>query len=321
MKYKLAVIAEPISSLNTATDSSISIMRAAFANNWQVFFIDKNQVSIIDNQVVAHAKDICLSDTDDWYRVENQCWLNLSEVDAVLMRQDPPVDENYLHISHLLTKINQSILVINNPRSLRDCNEKLFALEFPQLCPPSIVTSNKSVLKKFYTTYSNIVIKPINGAAGKGVFNLTEYDPNFNVIWENTTEKGKKPIVAQQFIPEITQGDKRIILINGKPLPKALLRIPSKEDFRANLATGGKGVAVDLTKRDEIICNTIAPTLKEKGLIFVGIDVIGDYLTEINVTSPTVLVEIAAQTSIDGEADLIKQIENILSIENEKTTS
>ena len=200
MKYKLAVIAEPISSLNAATDSSISIMRAAFANNWQVFFIDKNQVSVIDNQVLAHAKDIGLSDTDDWYRIEDQCWLNLAEVDAVLMRQDPPVDDNYLHISHLLTKINQRTLVINNPQSLRDCNEKLFAFEFSQLCPPSIATSNKSVLKHhILSKYSNIVIKPINGAAGKGVFKLQFYDPNFNVIWENTTDKGKKPIVAQNL--------------------------------------------------------------------------------------------------------------------------
>jgi glutathione synthase len=216
------------------------------------------------------------------------------------MRKDPPFDIPYLYATYLLELAqNQGCKVINDPRSIRDVNEKLFTAWFPQCCPPTLVTSLISQLRAFLSEHKEIIVKPLNNMGGQGVFKLTQKSDNINATLEILTKNGKFPIMAQRFIPEIIKGDKRILMINGTPYPYALSRIPQAGEIRANLASGGDGVGSELTERDIWICKQVGPTLKENGLFFVGLDVIGDYLTEINVTSPTCVREIEAAFNVN----------------------
>jgi glutathione synthase len=209
------------------------------------------------------------------------------------MRQDPPVDRAYLHSTQILERAyHQGVSVVNRPQSLRDYNEKLFALHFPEYCPPTLVTQSIEQAHEFLKVYKNIIIKPLDGMGGESIFHITEFDPNKHVIFETLLKREEKYFLLQQYIPEITQGDKRVIMINGEPIPYGLARLPRPGETRANLAAGGKGVAVPLNKRDLEICHAIGPTLREKGLLWVGLDIIGQYLTEVNITSPTCVREL-----------------------------
>jgi len=234
-------------------------------------------------------------------------------MDVVLMRKDPPFDNQYIYSTYILERAEQEgTLIVNNPRSLRDCNEKIFATEFPQCCPEVLVTQDAKRLKAFHQEHSDVIFKPLDGMGGTSIFRLKENDPNVSVIIETLTKYGAETIMAQKYIPEIKQGDKRILMIDGVAVSHSLARIPAKGETRGNIAAGGTGVTQELSERDLWIANQVGPTLKEKGLIFVGLDVIGDYLTEINVTSPTCVREISRDSNQDIAMMLMDAIEKRL---------
>jgi glutathione synthase len=245
-------------------------------------------------------------DAENWYELGEAEDLELSSLDAILMRKDPPFDMNYIYSTYVLEKAEEKgTVIVNKAQSLRDANEKLFTNYFPQCMPPTVVSSQAENLTAFFDEHKDIILKPLDGMGGASIFRVKPGDSNIGVIIETLTEHGSKLTMAQRFIPEITQGDKRILLINGEPVPYALARIPAEGENRGNLAVGGEGVGIELNDRDRWICEQVAPLLKEKGLIFVGIDVIGDYLTEVNVTSPTCIRELDKQFNLNISALLM----------------
>jgi glutathione synthase len=272
-------------------------MRAAAARGHELFVCAQHDVFLRNAQVKIIAKNLELLDDKSWYKLNDAEELIPKDFDAILMRKDPPFDSEYLYSTYLLElALKQGARVINHPTAVRDWNEKLSVTKFPQFTPEFLVTSNNELIREFLEKQQDIVVKPLNGMGGSGVYKLTLNDPNIGVILETATKFGTQTIMAQRYLPAIKQGDKRIIIINGEPLPYALARIPKAGETRGNLAAGGTGVVQKLTSRDLEIAITIGKTLKKEGLFLVGLDVIGDYLTEINVTSPTGMVEIAAQT-------------------------
>jgi glutathione synthase len=235
-------------------------------------------------------------------------------MDVILMRKDPPFDMEYIYSTYLLDIAQEAgVLVINHPQSVRDANEKLFTAWFPQCCPPTLVTRRKEWIKAFHQEQGDIILKPLDGMGGASIFKIAEGDPNFSVIVETLSHHGQQSVMAQRYLPDIVHGDKRILMIDGEPVPYALARIPAQGETRGNLAAGGRGEGRPLTDRDRWICEQVGPTLREKGLIFVGLDVIGDYLTEINVTSPTCIRELDKQFGLNIASDLLDAIDKRLS--------
>jgi glutathione synthase len=225
------------------------------------------------------------------------------------MRKDPPFDMDFIYSTYILEAAQrEGVLIVNDPRSLRDCNEKLFATQFPQCCPPLIVAASAERLKAFHAQHGDVIFKPLDGMGGASIFRIQQGDPNLSVIIETLTDHGRQQIMAQKYLPEIVDGDKRILLVDGVPAPYGLARIPLAGETRGNLAAGGSGVAKPLTDRERWICDQVGPVLKEKGLLFVGLDVIGDYLTEINVTSPTCVRELDRAHDLDIAGDLMDSI-------------
>jgi glutathione synthase len=253
---------------------------------------------------------------DQWHQYLQQDDIRLKDLDVILMRKDPPFDLEYIYATYLLERAESAgVLVVNKPQSLRDVNEKLYTAWFPQCSPPTLVSRNMSQFRKFLAEYQKIVIKPLDGMGGASIFVVTEESPNISVILETMTMYGTRSVMAQQFLPEISQGDKRILVVDGKAVAYALARIPAHGESRGNLAAGGTAKGVELSERDHWIVEQLAPTLKEKGLLFVGIDVIGDYLTEINVTSPTCVRELDALYGLNIAGDFLDSIENRLAEE------
>ena len=294
---KLLFILDPLAGLKTYKDTSIAIMREAEARGHQLYVCQQHDVFLRNEVVKINAAKFNFSNKENWYTLEEAEETLPKNFDAILMRKDPPFDNEYLYSTYLLElAANQGARVINNPATVRGWNEKLSVAKFPQFCPEFLVTSNNDLIREFLVLHKDIVVKPLDGMGGSGIFRITENDPNVGVILETATKFGKQTIMAQRYLPQILQGDKRIIVINGEPLSYSLARIPKAGETRGNLAAGGTGVAQKLTPRDLEIATTIGKTLKQEGLFLVGLDVIGDYLTEINVTSPTGMVEIAAQT-------------------------
>ncbi len=314
---KLLFILDPLDSLKTYKDTSVAIMRAAAARGHDLFVCAQHDVFLRNAQVKIIAKNLELLDDKSWYKLNEAEELIPKDFDAILMRKDPPFDSEYLYSTYLLElALKQGARVINHPTAVRDWNEKLSVTKFPQFTPEFLVTSNNDLIRDFLEKNQDIVVKPLDGMGGSGVFRLTLNDPNIGVILETATKFGTQTIMAQRYLSAIKQGDKRIIIINGEPLPYSLARIPKAGETRGNLAAGGTGVAQKLTLRDFEIATTIGKTLKQEGLFLVGLDVIGDHLTEINVTSPTGMVEIAAQTqSLDTPCNpaevFVKALENI----------
>lgn len=298
---KLGIVMDPIESIYTEKDTTFAMMLAAQHRGWKIHIMQQGDLWLENGEVWASTKVIEVrDDKDNYFSVISEHISALADLDIVLMRKDPPFDLEYVYTTYLLELAEASGLkVINKPQSLRDANEKLFTAWFPQCMPAQLVTRKKTLLKRFIVDHEDVVLKPLHGMGGSSIFRLNKDDPNINVVIETLTDFETKFIMAQKYIPEITQGDKRIIMINGEPVPYALARIPQKGDIRGNLAAGGKGVGVELTDRDRWICQEVGSTLKEKGLLFVGLDVIGDYLTEINVTSPTCVREIDAHFGIN----------------------
>ena len=300
-------IIDPIESLNKIKDSSLLLMKECLRRDIEVHFSEINQFSIYEGNVNIHSQKIISLEKGIKYQDTE---LNLSSFfKKIFIRKDPPFDDDYLNLTYLLDHaVKEGTDVINNPSSIRNHNEKLSILNFQEIIPPTIVTSNATDVINFLKLHEKIVLKPINGMAGNGIFVIDELDKNINSILETSTVNDTKVMMAQKYIPDITEGDKRIIIIKGEPLPFCLARIPDGKDFRANLAKGGTGIAKKLTADDIKIVNVIKKYLVKSKLDFVGIDVIGKYLTEINVTSPTCLVEIENQTNFNSAEFIINAL-------------
>ena len=310
MSLKIGVVMDPIGDINFKKDSTLAMLFEAQSRGWTLFYMEQADLYMAHDVARAKMKPLkVFNDANNWYQLDEAEDLPLDSLDAILMRKDPPFDMNYIYSTYILEKAeNKGTLIINKAQSLRDANEKLFTNNFAECMPPTLVSSQAEHIKAFYQKHKDIILKPLDGMGGASVFRIKEGDSNLSVIIETLTEHGTKLTMAQRFIPEITQGDKRILLINGEPVPYALARIPAKGETRANLAAGGEGVGVELTDRDRWICEQVAPLLKARGLIFVGIDVIGDYLTEVNVTSPTCIRELDKQYNINISALLMDWI-------------
>jgi glutathione synthase len=298
---RIAFIADPLSSFKIYKDSTYAMMAEAARRGHDLFFLRQEGVMWKGGRVIGGYLPLTLTGTkDDWYRTGSPRQAPLSEFDAVLMRKDPPFDPEYLTSTWLLELAqNQGAKVFNHPRALRDHSEKLAIAEFPRFAAPTLVTRLETELQEFIDANGDVVLKPLDAMGGHSVFRVTDRDPNRNVIIETLTGYGATSIMAQRYIPEIRDGDKRILLIAGRPVPHSLARIPKPGETRGNLAAGGTGVARPLSARDLEIANALGPVLASRGLLLVGLDVIGDWLTEINVTSPTCFVEITQQTGFN----------------------
>ena len=294
MSLSIGVLMDPISSINTKKDTTLGLLRVASAAGHRLTYLEQSDLSVQNGETIASLRPLSVYDSDqDWFALGARYSAPLSELDVVLMRKDPPFDMEFFYTTQLLENAERrGTLIVNRCASLRDCNEKLFATQFPQCCPPLLVSRDPTALKAFHETHEDVIYKPLDGMGGQSIFRVSRGDPNLNVILETLTKKGGETIMAQRYLPEIKDGDKRILMINGEPIPFCLARLPMAGENRGNLAAGGSGVVQALSARDRWIAEQVGPALKEKGLLFVGLDVIGDYLTEINVTSPTCMREI-----------------------------
>lgn len=311
MTIRLGIVMDPIQDIHFKKDTSLAMLWAAQKRGWELIYMEQPDLFLDGGEARARVRELTVRmDPDDWYTFGDEFEVALGDLDVILMRKDPPVDREFMMATHILdSAADQGALVVNPPAALRDCNEKLFATRFIDCTPPLVVTRSSARLREFYARHGDVVMKPVDGMGGKSVFRVKEGDSNLGVIIETLTQDGNHQIMAQKFLPDIKDGDKRILLIDGEPIPYALARIPSQGENRGNLAAGGRGEGRPLTDRDREICERIAPTLKAKGLIFVGIDVIGDYLTEINVTSPTCVRELDREFGIDISSQLLDAIE------------
>ena len=294
---KLLLILDPLDSLTTYKDTSLAIMRAAQARGHELWVCEQHDWQLQHDVVTVDAQSFAFNVDSSW-TTGDKATVSPADFDAVLMRKDPPFDNEYLYSTYLLELAQQQgARIINDPAAIRGWNEKLSVARFPQFAPPFIVTSQQDKILAFLAEHGDIIVKPLDGMGGSGIFRLRKDDPNIYAILEMLTRFQTQTIMVQRYIPDIAKGDKRILIINGEPLPYALARIPKTGETRGNLAAGGKGVAQPLNARDREIAETVGPTLRQHGLFLVGLDVIGDYLTEVNVTSPTGMVEIAAQSA------------------------
>jgi glutathione synthase len=314
MSIKLGIVMDPIQNISYKKDTSLAMLMAAQERGWSIHYMEQSDLYLSDGVAMGLMRELSVAwDEQSWYEFGEHSERPLADLDVILMRKDPPFDNEYIYSTYLLEQAERSgTLVVNKPQSLRDCNEKLFATQFPQCCPPLVVSNNASVLKAFHVREGDVIFKPLDGMGGSSIFRLRHDDPNVSVIIETLTNHGRTPIMAQRFIPEIVNGDKRILLINGEPVPYALARVPARGETRGNLAAGGSGVPQPLSGRDLWIASQVKEVVKAKGLLFVGLDVIGDFLTEINVTSPTCVRELNKAYNLDIAGDLMQCIETRL---------
>ena len=311
---KIGVVMDPIESINFKKDSTLAMMLEAQSRKHQLFYMTPDSLYINEKGAFAIAKILQVkNDPTGWFDFKEEKQIKLSELDVILMRQDPPFNSNYIYNTYVLESAEkEGVLVVNKPSSLRDCNEKVFATEFPECCTPFLVTSDPNLLKSFIEDHRDTVIKPLDGMGGSSIFRLRYSDPNLNVILETITDSFTTKVMIQTYIPEITDGDKRILLINGNPMDAAVARVPAEGELRGNLAAGASAIARSLTEKDLWICEQVGPKLKELGLVLVGLDIIGDYLTEINVTSPTCFKEYESLCDIDVAFSFIEEVEGLL---------
>ena len=305
----VAVQMDPIEHINIEADSTFVMALEAQSRGYRLYHYHPNNLSFDEGKVTARARELTLKrQKGDHYTLGDWVQLDLAETDVVLMRQDPPFDMAYITATHVLEHIHPRTLVVNDPVSVRNAPEKLLVTHFADLMPPTLISADKERILAFRQKHGEIIVKPLYGNGGAGVFHLKPQDSNLNALLELFSERSREPVIVQRYLPEVRLGDKRIILIDGKPAG-AINRVPAEGEARSNMHVGGRAEKAELTKRDLEICAAIDPTLREKGLIFVGIDVIGDYLTEINVTSPTGLQEINRFDGVKLEADIWDAIE------------
>ena len=310
MNTSLAVVMDPIASINVKKDSTLAMLLAAQRRGWTLLYMEPMDLHLRDGRPFAHARPVTVrDDPKDWYTLGESTLVPMASMDVVLMRKDPPFDMEFVYATYLLERAEEEgVLVVNRPRSLRDCNEKLFTAWFPQCCPPTLVTRRHQDLRAFLDEHRQVVIKPLDGMGGASVFRVDKGDPNTSVIFETLTSHQRRFAMVQRYVPEIVDGDKRILMIDGEPVPYALARVPAAGEARGNLAAGASGVGRELGERERWICLQVGPALRERGLLFVGLDVIGDYLTEINVTSPTCIRELDKLFSLDIAGQLMETI-------------
>jgi glutathione synthase len=294
MTISLGVVMDPIAQIKYSKDTTLALLLAAQARGWNLHYMEQSDLYLAQGEARASSRSLVVADNaNNWFELGPQEDIALGDLNVILMRKDPPFDNEYIYSTYILEAAEKrGALVLNKPQSLRDCNEKVFATQFPQCCPPVLVSRSATQLRSFHREHGDVIFKPLDGMGGSSIFRCRADDPNVGVILETLTHHGQQSIMAQRFIPEISAGDKRILVVDGEPVPYCLARIPAVGETRGNLAAGGTGVAQPLTERDYWIVAQVAPALKEKGLLFVGLDIIGDYLTEINVTSPTCAREI-----------------------------
>ncbi len=310
MSVHLAVVMDPISTINPKKDSSLAMLLAAARRGWSLHYAEAGDLHLRDGRCMARLRPLEVrADPHDWFTLGEGTTLPLAQMDVVLMRKDPPFDMEFVYATYLLERAElEGTLVVNRPASLRDCNEKLFTAWFPQCCPPTLVTRSHAELRAFIAEHGDIVVKPLDGMGGASVFRVVRGDPNTSVILETLTRHQSRFAMAQRFVPEISAGDKRVLMIDGEPVPYMLARVPAAGEARGNLAAGATGEGRELGERERWIATQVGPALRERGLLFVGLDVIGDYLTEINVTSPTCIRELDTQFSVDIAGQLMAAI-------------
>lgn len=310
----LGVIMDPIERIKPYKDSTLAMLLAAQKRGFQLHYILQNDLFVRDGQVYARTQNLqVFDDTEHWFKLEGEQLQALTKLDTVLMRVDPPFNMEYIYTTLMLERAAaDGLLVVNDPAALRLINEKLYISWFSDFTPATLVSSRQKQLREFLHEQGDIVVKPLDGMGGQSIFRIKEGDQNTSVILESMTANDTSTIMAQQYIPDIKTGDKRILLVNGEPIPYALARIPASGELRGNLAAGGRGEGQALTKRDFEICAAVGPRLRELGILFAGLDVIGEYLTEINVTSPTCIRELDAIYKLDIAGQLIDTIQSKL---------
>jgi len=296
MSVRLGIVMDPIAQISYKKDSSLAMLLAAQARGWSLFYMEQKDLYQAAGVARGRTRPLkVFADPQRWFEFGDEQDMPLAELDVILMRKDPPFDNEFVYSTYLLEQAEEAgTLVVNRPQSLRDCNEKFFATRFPQFTPETIVSRRPDILRDFARQHRDIILKPLDGMGGSMIFRHREGDPNLSVILEALTAHGSQQIMAQRYLPAILDGDKRILMIDGEPVPYCLARIPASGETRGNLAAGGRGEARPLSERDREIAAAVGPSLRERGLLFVGLDVIGDRLTEINVTSPTCIREIDA---------------------------
>ncbi|SET38906.1 glutathione synthase [Thorsellia anophelis] len=312
---KLGIVMDPISAINIKKDSSFAMLLAAEEKGYQIYYMEMSDLYLMTGQARAKSKRLSVKyDVENWYQFHEELDIALGDLDVILMRKDPPFDTEYIYATYILERAElEGTLIVNKPQSLRDCNEKLFTAWFADLTPETLVTRRKDLIKAFYETHKDIILKPLDGMGGSSIFRVKAGDPNLSVIIETLTQLGQTYCMVQTYQPAIKDGDKRILIVDGEPMPYCLARIPAQGETRGNLAAGGRGEARPLTESDWALARAIGPTLKSKGLIFVGLDVIGDRVTEINVTSPTCIREIESAFDISITDKLFEAIERYCS--------
>jgi glutathione synthase len=308
---KIAFLADPLAGFKIYKDSTFAMMREAVRRGHTIHVFEQGDMALDEGVVMADVAEITLTgDADQWYRAAPAVAARLSEFDAVIQRKDPPFDMEYVYGTYLLELAEaQGARVLNKPLAIRSHNEKLSIAQFSQFTAPTLVTSDETRLRVFHATHGDVIFKPLDGMGGAGIFRIKDDGMNLGSVIETLTDLGRRTIMAQKYIPDIVKGDKRILVIDGKPVPFSLARIPQAGEVRGNLAAGGTGVAQPLTARDREIAETLGPVLAARGLLLVGLDVIGDFLTEVNVTSPTCFQEIADQAGFDVAAMFIDAVE------------
>ena len=302
---------DPIESITPKKDSSLAMLLEAERRGAELHYLQQADLKLLAGEAFGRSQLLKVrDDLSDWFALGSEQEIRLGELDVILMRKDPPFDMEYIYSTYILERAeNAGALIVNRPQSLRDMNEKAYTAWFAECAPVTMVTRSMSDMKAFLQEHGRIVVKPLEGMGGKSIFIIAAGEQNANVIFETLTDYGNRYAMAQVFIPEISAGDKRILLIDGDPIPYALARIPSADDFRGNLVMGAVGKGLELSERDRWICAQVGPVLKERGVIFAGIDVIGDYLTEINVTSPTGIRELDSAFDLNIAGTLFDAIE------------
>ena len=308
---KLGILMDPISGINIKKDSSFAMLLAAQKRGWDIYYMEQKDLFINNDMPMANLQSLKVEDnTEHWFTLSDTKVQELSSLDIILMRKDPPFDLEYIYSTYILEHAERlGTIVVNSPAALRNVNEKFFITHFPECIAPTQVSRNMDFLLNFIAKHGDTIIKPLDGMGGQGIFRVSASDPNTKVILETITKNETSYVMAQKYLPEISAGDKRILLINGEPVPYVLARIPAEGEFRGNLARGGRGKGLELSKRDRWICQRVGPKLREMGLFFVGLDVIGDYLTEINITSPTCIRELDSLYNINISEQLMGVLE------------
>ncbi len=314
MNLSLGVVMDPMGSIKPHKDSTFAMLLEAQSRGWNLWYMEQRHLYLLDGAARARMTRLAVKDAPSgWFTLADQRDAPLGGLDVILMRKDPPFDMEYVYTTHLLQRAEEDgALVVNSPASLRDCNEKLYTAWFPQCCPPTLVSRDHEQILDFVAEQGDVIIKPLGGMGGVSIFRMSREGPNNNVIVETLTDQGARFAMVQRFVPEITEGDKRILMVDGDPVPYALARIPKAGETRGNLAAGGTGIGIALSDRDRWIAGEVGGELRRRGILFAGLDVIGDYLTEINVTSPTCIRELDAQFGLNIAGLLLDRVERSL---------